>query len=106
VRAIASGETADGAKVVTDAPTSGGDSTQAVRELLKAHKNHEAVAWIAERLPTLEARAAIDVLGAWLARQSPGAAPAAAESASTSAAPASPPQSQAPGSSTAGALAM
>jgi hypothetical protein len=77
--------------------------------MLKESHHGEAAAWIVEKLPSLEPRDAIAVLGAWLVRgpssggKTAAPKPAAPAAAPEAAAPAAAPKSGAPAAS---ALAM
>jgi len=71
------------------APAAASDpALTALQDLLKAHHNDQAVSWIVTRFPALPPREAIDVLGAWLVRQTMPAADATP--ATPNAAPAAP----------------
>jgi TonB family protein len=66
-------------------------SVVALQDMLKAHHDEQAVSWIVSRFPSLPPSQAIDVLGAWLARQTMPAAqatPAPADSPAPAAGPA------------------
>lgn len=52
-------------------------NVMALRDMLQAHKDVQAVNWIVARFPALPPQEAIDVLGTWLVRQSMPAAEAA-----------------------------
>jgi len=75
---------ASGAPSAAAAPVAAPDQAVVALNDVLAHHRGQAVAWLVERFPALQPQQAIDVLGAWLIRQSassaeasPVAAPAA-----------------------------